>query len=147
MGIVSSRDGGKPLFERTCSRNRNLVMGMIFMIVIGISTMAPMALLPPMLQQLFGYPVIDTGMMMAPRGVGVLMTHVVRRPDDGQDRHPHPASPVGLIIFSFSLRPRWRPGSLEMDFWPVIISGFVQGLGMGLVFMPLNSLAFATLSQ
>jgi DHA2 family multidrug resistance protein len=37
--------------------------------------------------------------------------------------------------------------SLDMDYWPVIIAGFVQGLGMGMVFMPLNSLAFATLPQ
>eukprot|EP01032_Pedospumella_encystans_P001109 gene1109-1286_t len=53
---------------------------------------------------------------------------------------------VGLILFSFSLR-QMANWSLEMDFWPVIISGFLQGLGMGLVFMPLNSLAFATLSH
>ena len=37
--------------------------------------------------------------------------------------------------------------SLEMDSWPVVSSGFIQGLGMGLVFMPLNALAFATLDQ
>jgi DHA2 family multidrug resistance protein len=50
--------------------------------------MAPMALLPPMLQQLFGYPVVDTGLMMAPRGVGVLITMWFAGQHDGQDRHP-----------------------------------------------------------
>jgi DHA2 family multidrug resistance protein len=52
---------------------------------------------------------------------------------------------AGFLVFAVSLR-QMAHYSLEMDFWPVIISGFIQGLGMGLVFMPLNSLAFATLS-
>ncbi|HEX4693491.1 DHA2 family efflux MFS transporter permease subunit [Sphingomonas sp.] len=135
----------KPLFDRHLFRNRNLVTSMLFMIVIGISTMAPMALLPPMLQQLFGYSVVQTGMMMAPRGVGVLFTmwlagQLIGRVDT------RIVIAVGLVLFAWSLRTMagW---SLEMDAWPVIVSGFVQGLGMGLVFMPLNSLAFATLDQ
>ena len=51
---------------------------------------------------------------------------------------------VGLIIFGISLR-QMAGYSLEQDYWPVITAGFVQGLGMGLVFMPLNAMAFATL--
>jgi DHA2 family multidrug resistance protein len=51
---------------------------------------------------------------------------------------------VGFVIFAVSLR-QMAAWSLQMDFWPVIISGFIQGIGMGLVFVPLNSLAFATL--
>jgi DHA2 family multidrug resistance protein len=145
MGIVHLATAEKPLFERTLFTNRNLVMGMIFMIVIGISTMAPMALLPPMLQQLFGYPVVDTGLMMAPRGVGVLITMWFAGRMMGKI-DTRILITVGLIIFAFSLR-QMAAWTLEMDFWPVITSGFVQGLGMGLVFMPLNSLAFATLSH
>ncbi|WCM29091.1 DHA2 family efflux MFS transporter permease subunit [Sphingomonas sp. QA11] len=145
MGVVHLATAEKPLFERVLFTNRNLVMGMIFMIVIGISTMAPMALLPPMLQQLFGYPVVDTGLMMAPRGVGVLMTMWFAGRMMGKI-DTRILITVGLIIFAFSLR-QMAAWTLEMDFWPVITSGFVQGLGMGLVFMPLNSLAFATLSH
>lgn len=145
VGVVHLATAQKPLFDRHLFKNRNLVMGMFFMIIIGISTMAPMALLPPMLQQLFGYPVIDTGMMMAPRGVGVLFTmwfagQMMGRIDT------RILIVAGLLLFSLSLR-QMAGYSLEMDFWPVIVSGFIQGLGMGLVFMPLNSLAFATLEH
>lgn len=143
LAVIHLATAKKPLFDRELFRNRNLVMGMLFMVVIGISTMAPMALLPPMLQQLFGYPVVDTGMMMAPRGVGVLVTmwlgaQVMARID------ARILIITGLIIFAASLR-MMAGYSLEMDYWPVVVSGFVQGLGMGLVFMPLNALAFATL--
>ena len=52
---------------------------------------------------------------------------------------------LGMAIAALSLwqMTHW---SLEMGTWPVIVSGFVQGLGMGMVFMPLNGMAFATLS-
>src|SRR3546814_16831343 len=33
-----------------------------------------------------------------------------------------------------------------MGMEPVIISGLVQGLGMGLIFIPLNTMAFATIA-
>lgn len=143
MAIVHLVTAKKPLFERELFVNRNLALGMFFMIVVGITTMAPMALLPPMLQQLFGYPVIDTGLMLAPRGIGVLISmalaaRLMRKIDT------RISIAAGFVIFALSLR-QMAEWSLEMDFWPVIISGFIQGIGMGLVFMPLNALAFATL--
>jgi DHA2 family multidrug resistance protein len=143
LALVHLATAKKPLFERELFRNRNLAVGMFFMIVVGISTMAPMALLPPMLQNLFGYPVIDTGLMLAPRGVGVLISMGLAARMMGKIDTRFSIA-VGFIIFAFSLR-QMAAWSLEMDFWPVIISGFVQGIGMGLVFMPLNALAFATL--
>ena len=145
MAIVHFVTAEKPLFDRALFKNRNLVVGMFFMVVIGVSTMAPMALLPAMLQQLFGYSVVQTGMMMAPRGVGVLLTMWIAGQLIGKV-DTRLVIAVGLVIFAGSLR-MMAGWSLEMDSWPVISSGFIQGLGMGLVFMPLNSLAFATLDQ
>ena len=144
IGIVHLASAKKPLFERELFQNRNLIVGMFFMIVIGISTMAPMALLPPMLQQLYGYPVVDTGLMLAPRGVGVLFTMWLASALIGK-LDTRIIIAAGFLLFSFSL---WQMAhwSLEMDWRPVVTTGFVQGLGMGLVFMPMNSLAFATLS-
>jgi DHA2 family multidrug resistance protein len=145
LAVIHLSTAKKPLFDRHLFKNRNLVMGMFFMIVIGISTMAPMALLPSMLQQLFGYSVVQTGMMMAPRGIGVLVTMAIgpmlmRRIDTRM------VIAAGLLVFAYSLR-MMAGWSLEIDSWFVVSSGFIQGLGMGLVFMPLNALAFATLDQ
>ncbi|WP_085809564.1 DHA2 family efflux MFS transporter permease subunit [Sphingomonas sp. TZW2008] len=143
MAIVHFATAPRPLFDRALFHNRNLVTGLFFMLVVGISTMAPMALLPPMLQNLFGYPVVDTGMMMAPRGVGVLFTMWLAGQLMGKV-DTRLVIMTGLVIFAISLR-QMASYSLEMDYWPVVTAGFVQGLGMGLVFMPLNALAFATL--
>ena len=35
--------------------------------------------------------------------------------------------------------------SIQMDSRPLVVSGVVQGLGLGLVFVPLSTIAFATL--
>ncbi|CAN5411506.1 DHA2 family efflux MFS transporter permease subunit [soil metagenome] len=145
VAIVHLVTTDKPLFDRHLFHNRNLNMSLFFMVVIGISTMAPMALLPPMLQQLFGYPVIDTGFMMAPRGLGVLFTMWLAGRLIGKIDTRYIVM-IGFVTYAVSLR-QMASWSLEMDFWPVVISGFIQGLGMGLVFMPLNSLAFATLEN
>ena len=49
----------------------------MFIFVIGIILLASLALLPPMLSTIFGYPVVTTGMVMAPRGVGTMISMIV----------------------------------------------------------------------
>ena len=44
---------------------------------IGMVLMASMALLPPMLSRIYGYPVMTTGMVMAPRGIGTMLSMVL----------------------------------------------------------------------
>ena len=145
MAVVHFATAEKPLFDRHLFRNRNFVVCLFFMLLVGMTTMAPMALLPPMLQNLFGYPVIDTGLVLAPRGVGVLLTMAIAGRLRGVVDYRYVIC-LGFIICAISLwdMAHW---SLDISWDYVVYSGFIQGLGMGLVFMPLNALAFATLEQ
>ena len=133
-----------PLFAREIFRDKSLMLGLMFMIVIGIVMFSSMALLPPMLQGLFGYPVLDTGILLGTRGVGVLISMAIsgRLMNRGVDMRIIVA--VGLLIGSVSawMMTGW---SLDITNYHIALSGMVQGLGIGLVFIPLNSLAFATL--
>jgi DHA2 family multidrug resistance protein len=143
MFCVHAATAKAPLFPREMLRDRNLISGTIFMFVLGILTMSAMALLPPMLQSLFGYPVLETGELLASRGMGVLITmFLVGRISHYVDLRLMVF--VGFVICAGSLwmMTGW---SLEMDWVPVVQSGFVQGLGLGLIFVPLNILSFATL--
>lgn len=144
MVVVHFATARAPMFERRLFADRNFAIALAFMVVIGIVMFAVMALLPPMLQNLFGYGVIDTGIVLMPRGVGILVSMqlsglLMRR---GIDARPVVAS--GFLICAFSL---WQMAqwSLGVDETHVIISGLLQGLGMGLVFIPLQVSAFATL--
>lgn len=132
------------MFERSLWRNRNLVTALAFMQVVGVVMMATMALLPPMLQSLYGYPVIDTGLLMMPRGIGVLVTMGLSARLVARGVDPRLLVGAGFAMAAWSLydMTTW---SLEMGSTPFIVAGLVQGLGMGLIFMPLNGMAFATL--
>ena len=143
MFVIHMITARAPLFNRQMLADRNLVTAMGFMIVIGVVMFASMALLPPMLQNLFGWPVIDTGVVLAVRGVGILISMWFAGQMLGKiDARWMVGS--GLLIASYSL---WQMShwSLEMGMGPVIVSGVIQGLGMGLIFIPLNTMAFATI--
>ncbi len=145
MFAVHLFTGKNPMFERALWGYRNLVTGIFFMLVIGLVMMATMALLPPMLQNLYGYSVFDAGLLLMPRGVGVLITMFVGAQLIQRGwLDPRWSVGIGLSIAALSL---WQMSgwTLEMSATPFVISGFVQGLGLGLVFMPLNGLAFAGL--
>ncbi len=101
------------------------------------------AILPPMLQNLFGYSVYDTGVLLAPRGVGVLISMIVASRTIGI------VGPRVLIASGFAITAAtlWHMTgwSLEMGMQFIVI-GLLQGMGMGLCFMPLNVIAFAAVS-
>ena len=105
------------------------------MFVVGVLLFATLALLPPMLQEHMGYPVVTTGLVTAPRGFGTLLSMIVVGRLIG-----HVATRFlilfGLLLTGFSL---WQMTgfSLLMDSRPIIWSRFVQGFGHGFIFVPL----------
>lgn len=144
MAIIHFFTTREPLFNRGLFADPNYIVAMAISIGLGVVMFATMALLPPMLQQLFGYSVIDTGMVLMPRGVGTLISmqlsgYLIRK---GVDARYMLA--VGFLIAAFSLEDmaHW---SLAVDRGHIVAASLFQGLGMGLVFIPMNSMAFATL--
>ncbi|MBL8647783.1 MAG: DHA2 family efflux MFS transporter permease subunit [Sphingosinicella sp.] len=141
--LVHMAMGRRPMFEREMLTNRNLLIGLIFMINIGVIMMATMALLPPMLQAIYGYPVLDTGLMLAPRGIGVLISMAIAGQLAGRvDPRVMIGGGMALAATSLWWMTHW---SLDMDWHPVIWSGLLQGLGLGFIFSSINLAAFATL--
>ena len=144
VGVLHLTSTPDPLFRRELFANPNFAISLLLMVVVGLVMMASIALLPPMMQHLFGYSVIDTGWALMPRGVGTLVSMqvsgwLVRRGVDAR-----PIVMLGFLLAGISL---WMMSgwSLDVDNGHIIITGLIQGLGMGLVFIPLNNAAFATL--
>jgi MFS transporter, DHA2 family, multidrug resistance protein len=89
------------------------------------------------------YPVVLTGLVTMPRGIGTLIgTLVVGRLIKRFDARLVMA--IGLVLTVGSLWEMTR-FSLGMGSGPVIISGMIQGAGVGLVYVPLSIVAFTTL--
>jgi DHA2 family multidrug resistance protein len=143
MFLVHMLTAEHPFIEPGLFRDRNLTLGLGFIFVIGTILLSTVALLPPYLQHLMGYPVIDTGYALAPRGVGTMVAMmIVGRMVNRID--PRILIASGLLLTSLSLR--WMAGfTLDIPLSAVVWSGVVQGLGLGFVFVPLSTIAFATL--
>ena len=75
--IIHSRGHPNPLFKRALYTDANFVASLAFMMVMGASVVGLSAVLPMMFQSIYGYPVIDTGLLMAPRGIGVMCTSLL----------------------------------------------------------------------
>ena len=143
MFVIHILNAEKPFLEPAMFHDRNFSTGLLFIFVVGIILLASLALLPPMLSRILGYPVITTGMVMAPRGVGTMISmlivgRLVRKVD------PRMLVIAGLLLTAFSLY-EMTGFTPQMDSLPIIRSGIVQGLGLGLVFVPLSTVAFATI--
>ena len=122
----------------------NFVAALVMIFVIGMVLMASMALLPPMLSRIYGYPVMTTGMVMAPRGIGTMLSMVlVGRLVRVVDPRLLIATGLALTAYSLHLMTGFSP---IMGSGPFVTSGVLQGIGMGLVFVPLSTTAFATMA-
>ena len=133
----------KPLFPKALMTDRNLLTGAAFMFVMGMVMMAALALLPPLLQGVYGYPVMTAGELLAARGIGVILTMgIAGRLITLVDPRLLVATGFSIMAFSLWLMTGW---TLEMDSMTIVTSGLVQGAGLGFVFLPLNLISFATL--
>jgi DHA2 family multidrug resistance protein len=124
--------------------DRNFVTATLVNLSLGVLVFPVMAILPPMLETLLGYPVLTTGVVLAPRGIGSIVSmFVVGRIINRVD--PRALIISGLAVFAISF---WQMShfALNMDWRAVATTGFIQGLGTGMVFTPVTVLAFGTLS-
>ncbi|MBU1360752.1 MAG: DHA2 family efflux MFS transporter permease subunit [Gammaproteobacteria bacterium] len=135
---------GVSFLNRGLVRDRNFVTGVFFAFIVGMILYATMALLPALLQGLLGYPVVYTGMAMAPRGAGTMVAMLV------VGRLVHRIDARAVMAFGFALTAlslyQMTRMTLDMDSDLIILSGFLQGLGVGFTFVPLSTAAFATLA-
>ncbi|MDX8525403.1 DHA2 family efflux MFS transporter permease subunit [Mesorhizobium sp. MSK_1335] len=124
--------------------DRNFAVGMVFIFIIGITYLASLALMTPYLQTLMGYPVVTAGIVMGPRGLGTmacmfLVGRLVGKVDTRWLLF------IGLAITAWAMYDMtgWTPGVSQ---WTIISTGFIQGAGLGFLFVPLTTITFATLA-
>jgi DHA2 family multidrug resistance protein len=125
--------------------DRNFSLGLVFMFLLGVIMLATMALLPPYLQNLLGYPVFDAGLILAPRGIGTMVAMMLStRFMERSVVPPRYLIVTGLVFIIGSL---WQMTGFTTNVTQSMITwtGFIQGFGLGFIFVPLSTLAFATL--
>ena len=133
-----------PFIEPGLFKDRNFSVGLVLIFIVGIILLATMALLPPFMQSLLGYPVIDVGFLLAPRGVGTMIAMMMVGKLSGRVDVRYMIF-FGLILTSLSLWEMTRFNA-NIDGWDIVRTGVTQGFGLGFIFVPLSTITFASLA-
>src|SRR5438874_6457265 len=135
----------RSFLNRDLLKNTNFVAGTLLMFSVGLIMTGTLALVPTMLQHLMDYPAMTTGLVTAPRGFGVmiamlLVARLINRVDNRL---------IMLVGFLLTAVAMWQMSqfSLQMGMARVIISGLLQGFGLGCTFVPLNIIALSSLPR
>ncbi len=143
MFLIHATGTKHPYIDLHLFKDRNYVLSTVVGLVVFTTLFAAMALVPPLAQNLLGYPVITTGLVLMPRGIGTMLTMMVAgRLANKVD--PRFSISAGLAIMAWSLHEMSK-FDLQVDVWALTWTGFVQGLGMGLSMITLMTMAFSTL--
>jgi MFS transporter, DHA2 family, multidrug resistance protein len=134
-----------PLVNLRILRSRNFATGVMLIFVIGVILYGTTAELPLFLQTLMGYPALQSGLALSPRGVGAFVTTFF----------------VGRMVGRVPLR--WLLGfgfgmlslsaymlsdiNLQVSMGSVILPTFLNGVAMSFIFVPLTTVAVSQLRQ
>jgi DHA2 family multidrug resistance protein len=124
--------------------DRNFTVGMLFIFIVGITYLASLALMTPYLQTLMGYPVVTAGLVMGPRGLGTMVCMFVVGKLIGRI-DTRVLLLIGLLLTAWAMYDMtgWTPNVSQ---WTIAVTGFIQGAGLGFLFVPLTTVTFATLA-
>src|SRR5262252_7681244 len=134
-----------PVLHLRVFKERTYATGVFLMTTLGFVLYGSLVLLPLFLQTVLGYPAIEAGIAMAPRGLGSFIAMpivgmIVAKVD------PRKLLTVGLLGGAASL---YALGSLNLQvgYWDIFWPQFFQGLSMGLVFVPLTTVTMSLIAR
>lgn len=141
--IVHTFTHDKPFISLKLFKDRNYSVAVVFIFIIGITYLASLALMTPYLQTLMGYPVLTAGMVMGPRGLGTMLSMFLAGKIIGKvDIRWILFCGLVLSAWSMYMMTGWTP-AVSID--TIVYVGFIQGASLGLLFVPLTTIAFTTL--
>ncbi len=133
----------EPFVRFEIFKDRNFVSGVVFMVVIGVVLFGTMALVTPFMQNLLGLPIQAAGLLLGSRGVGTLLT-MMMAPRLMRMIEPRYLILGGLLLTGGTLY--YMTGfSLDTAQHTIVFTSILQGIGLGLLFVPITAVAFLTL--
>jgi DHA2 family multidrug resistance protein len=142
--VAHSLTAERPFLNPRLLLNRNYALGLVLVLIYGMLNFTPMVLLPPLLQQHAGFPDALIGEIIAARGVGATIGFFLAIFVGRMDPR------IGLVG-GFALQAvsgLWLMGiNLDVDSATLMANSLLQGIAIGVIWVPLTLATFATISS
>jgi DHA2 family multidrug resistance protein len=141
MHVLTHRD---PFLDPRLFAQRNFFISLMLVSFYGLLTVPTMVLMPAFLEHIRGYPIDTVGLLQSPRGVGVMLAMFVSGRVSGKI-DPRALIWFGLFCLGLStgVMSTW---TTDVGTWPIVWTGFVGGIGAGIMLVPVQMCAFAQLA-
>lgn len=144
MFVANSACVDRPFVRPVLLKNQNFVVGLFLVFVYGAVNFTPLVLLPQLLQGYRGYPDTLIGLVLAMRGVGMIAGFFVAARMGKMDPR------IGLVLGTLAIGTSgWMMSlyDLNVGFWALVWPSILQGIGCGLMWVPLSMVSFSTLDR
>jgi DHA2 family multidrug resistance protein len=130
-----------PIINFRCLGERNLSLSCVIMFCAFAVLYCSCIALPSLLQALFSYDALRSGMMMSPAGISSMVAMVVAGALLGRQVDARWLVGAGLLIMAVASYVRSQM-NLEISPWQVVWPHMLVMLGIGLVFAPISVAAY-----
>jgi DHA2 family multidrug resistance protein len=130
-----------PVVSLSVFKVRTYAVGVFLMTLLGFGLYGSLVILPIWLQTLLGYSSIEAGFALAPRGIGsMLAMPIVGAISSRFDNRKLLAFGLALCGYTMYMLAKLN---LNVGYWDLFWPQFLQGVSLGLIFVPLTTVTMA----
>jgi len=143
--IVRELTVAEPIVNLRVFSNRNFMVGSVLIFMVGTVLYSALTILPLFLQTLMGYPALQSGLAVSPRGIGSLFTMPFIGFLTGKV-DVRKLIGTGFTVLGVSL---WMIAGINLDIsvWSIVWPSILTGSGLSMIFVPLSTVTMGTLKQ
>jgi MFS transporter, DHA2 family, multidrug resistance protein len=143
--VIRELTAENPIVDLRVLKDRTFAAGVLIMTMLGFVLYASLMLLPIFLQTLLGYPALQSGLALSPRGIGSL----IMMPIVGQLTNRYDARKlifIGIVVGGWTMIDLSHL-NLNAGYWNIFWPQVIQGAAMAFLFIPLMAVSMSAISK
>jgi len=135
-----------PILDLREFKNVVFASATVIQCVVFFVLFASITILPMFCQQLMGYDALLAGLVLAPGGLATLLVMPITGVLLSKKINPKSILFIGLVVTAYSIFTMIK-FNLNIDYNSIAWSRIVMGIGLAMIFIPLQTIAFATIPK